>query len=248
VTVTINGSRVTFTLASGRSFTGRLSGDSLSIRGGVVSGTLTASAPAAYTRALAALNTTIAAKNSATAVRLKDRSDLTMTSNDTAALQSQARTVAGDVSALADDVTRTDTDLATTKAAAAQGQGFNCQNIQNTVTDDAGVVLHNDLVTSAGDDAKTLRADLRAENADIANLNYGLQVLQLDNVAAPAGAAGILAAAQSGAATAVTQANADITQVNAAVLAGYQTANSLATGPCAEDGPGAAPAPVHLIG
>ncbi|MGD0559256.1 MAG: hypothetical protein ABSA93_30310 [Streptosporangiaceae bacterium] len=177
----------------------------------------------------------------------KDSQDYSTATGDISTLQSDAGDLPGDVSNLSGDVSEANTDLATTKSDASQGQGTDCENVQDTVYNDASDTLYNDQTDSTSNDAGTLQQEIGTVRSDIAQVNSDLQTLTGDGVVAPSNASSAISAAQSAIASATSQGNADINAVESDVSQGYSVANGLATGACDGDGPGSPPSAIQPL-
>jgi hypothetical protein len=154
----------------------------------------------------------------------------------------QDHTFTNDLSSLTADANQTGTDTATTKSDAALGA--DCYNV-STVKIDASTVGTDASIVSM--DLATLTGDIGTATQDIATMKNDLANLAASSLPATPGAATAIAAADQAINRAVAQANSEIDQVNADVTRTYSLANAMATGSCAGDGPGRAPAPIRHI-
>jgi hypothetical protein len=137
--------------------------------------------------------------------------------------------IATDISKLTTDRSGMDSDLrgeakdlASLKSDAAGGQGDNCYNVQ----------------TVAYDAAQNVGYDMNALRQDASNLQAIVQTINSEGGSAPTDTAASLSAASTAASEAATAANSDIDQANALATTAYATARNLATGNCADSGPG----------
>jgi len=261
VTVTINGSAVTFTGFLGASFSGQLGNGQLSITtppntstGQIQTGALNSSDAGAYNSAVTALHKTISHDNARAAqavqqqqITQQHQQDQQTASQDATSLTDDTSNLSGDVSNLSGDANTAGTDLQTTQSDASQGPGDQCINASTTVYNDAATALYNDQVTTLANDVTTLQQDISTVKQDITTSQSDLQTLQSDGVSAPANASSAASNAQSAISSAVAKANQDISAVNSDVAQGYQIANGLATGACAGQGPGDPPSPEPSI-
>jgi uncharacterized RDD family membrane protein YckC len=154
----------------------------------------------------------------------------------------QGHTFTNDLGSLTSDASQTGTDTATTKSDAALGA--DCYNV-STVKIDASTVGTDASIVSM--DLATLTGDIGTATQDIATMRNDLANLAASGLPATPGAATAIAAADQAINRAVAQANSEIGQVNADVTRTYSLANAMATGSCAGDGPGRAPAPIRHI-
>jgi hypothetical protein len=153
--------------------------------------------------------------------------------------------IATDISKLATDRSGMDSDLrgeakdlASLKTDAAGGQGDNCYNVQ-TVAYDAEQNVGYDATQNVGYDAtQNVGYDLDALRQDASKLQAIVQTIDSEGGSAPTDTAASLSTASTAASEAVTAANSDIDQANALATTAYATARSLATGSCADSGPG----------
>jgi hypothetical protein len=143
------------------------------------------------------------------------------------------------------DARKISSDLALVARDAKPGQTGRaepaCYNLKNNVDPDAaaiGYFVSNDVTN----DADNLQSDVNTLEADIRNFNRDIADFVNDGVPAPAGTAATLSEIRAKISAAVTGANTAIRAMQRKVNAAYARGDSLATGPCADDGPGSAPA------
>lgn len=153
-------------------------------------------------------------------------------------------------------MTQTGTDLATTKSDAAQGpdgpSGVQCENASTTTYNDAATTVYNDQQTSLFNDAGTLTTNVASARSAVKTLQSDLSGLSPSGLppyfhVAPPGAQAAITTAQNTISSAISAANGDIATINADVVTAYQVANSIATGACANQGPGNPPSPIPMI-
>lgn len=262
VMVTISGSQATLSGFLGASVSGQInsSGDLVldsppdSSTGQITDAVLVPSSASAYNAAVRAVDKTVAADNAQAAAQVAAQQQAQQNEQaqqaavgDVSQLNSDADNLPGDVTNLNGDVHQAVSDLQQTQSDASQGQGYDCENVQDTVYNDAATTLYNDQVTSLANDVTTLQQDISTVQGDIITLKGALSTLRADGLAEPSGSAIAISGAQTAISSAVSQANTDIGQVNSDVVQGYSLANGLATGQCAGDGPGSPPSPQQDI-
>ena len=112
------------------------------------------------------------------------------------------------------------------------------QASQAQAQSDLAALQHDD--GFVGGDLRALSSDARRAGSDLADLTAS-------GPPATPGATAAIAAAGKATRQAAVKANGEIDQVNADVTQAYSTANGMATGSCAGDGPGRPPAPIRHI-
>jgi hypothetical protein len=159
----------------------------------------------------------------------------------------QQDSLSGDVSQIGGDVTQTDNDLARTRSDAANGNGYDCENVQDTVYNDAATTVYNDVLTTVLNEADNLGTDIAKVRKDITTVQNDQAALSTARLPGTSGAGAAISAAQNMIATAIATANADIDHANSDLSAAYAVADSVGAGSCAGDGPGNPPSGVsHL--
>jgi hypothetical protein len=83
--------------------------------------------------------------------------------------------------------------------------------------------------------------------SDINNLHTEVLAIANEGTPIPTDINAFIASAIAQIQQATTKANGEIDQANSTTSNAYSTANALATGQCAGDGPGSAPAPIAHI-
>ena len=259
----INGSSVTMNLNGGflvgtQTLTGTLTGNTLTLNilsssGSIQPDTLTQSDTTAYNQAVAALHKSVRQANLVAAQaqaaqqrQQQDSQDLQTAQTDLATLQ--AVSFGSDMSALANDVKQTNSDLAGEKNDAANGNGSDCYNLQSNVEYDAQSNVDYDIQSNLDYDLQTnLIPDIQAARQAITTLQGDQATLASDGLTAPPGDASAVSAAHRAIRQAIAAANADIDQANGDDAEAYAIPNAMATGSCSGDGLGNPPAPVKHI-
>jgi hypothetical protein len=250
--VTIRSTGLLSALFGSGTLTGTVSGNMLTFNvvtasGSIQHGELAEAGTSAYNTAVAALYREIRQANLAAAQaaaaqqqQQQDNQAFQAAQNDLAPLE--AVSLSSDLSALASDVTGTDSDLADEKEAAAAGpnaDGGDCYNLQENVEYDAQENVDYDLQENLGYDLQqNLEPDIQAARDDISTLQTDLQTLSADGLTPPLGTTAAIKAARAQITQAKATANADIAQANSDDTQAYSVADSLAAGSCAGDGIG----------
>jgi hypothetical protein len=154
-----------------------------------------------------------------------------------------------DLNRLDNDVKQTNTDLADEKKAAASGPNgpgeTDCYNLTGNVNYAAKNTVRYDAENGFGYDLQSgLSADIASDRTAIGNLQSDVAALQAAGLSVPEGVDAAIPVAQTQIATAIATANGYVDQVNKAVDTAYAVANASATGDCASQALGGAPA--HL--
>ena len=260
---TLNGTALTVSIGLSQALYGTLSGSQLSLNvpqsdGTIQAATCNRAAISDWNNAVRSLTSQASTNNStasqaqasasaAAAQQQKISSDESTANTALTTLQNDTGSLGTDVSSLNGDAQTANNDLGTTRSDAIQGQGYDCENVQDTVYNDAVTTLYNDQVTSLANDVATLQQDISTVRGDIGTLNGDISALSGDGQPAPSDSSAAVSAANSAIASAISNANGDIATVNSDVRQGYSVANSIATGNCAGDGPGNPPPPEQTI-
>lgn len=258
---TLNGTAITLDIGFQQPMYGSLSGGTLTLNvpqsdGSYQPGTCTSGTLSAWNSVVSGFDTQASGDNSNEVQASASASQ----ASANAAAEQQAQTDMGtlqglslssDLSKLSSDLTQTSNDLAAEKTAAAAGpnaDGGDCYNLEENVDYDAQENVEYDAQEDLGYDLQeNLVPDISSGRQDISAFQSDLSNLQGIGLSAPAGAQAAITAAENTISNAVSMANADISQENGFVSQAWSVANSIATGSCAGDGPGAAPSPIQDI-
>lgn len=160
----------------------------------------------------------------------------------------QKFSLTADLTRLANDVKQTNTDLAAEKKAAAIGPNApgetDCYNLSDNVNYAAQGSVEYDATGTFSYDLQTLSSDITAGRTAISTLQKDIAALQAASLSVPIGVDTAISSAESGITAAIESANGNVDQINTAVDSAYAVANATATGDCASQAIGAAPA--HL--
>ena len=258
ITAYVNGSEVTFTglqQQNGTLANGALTLQVLDADGTLTTVVFTPAGLGQFNAAVQALQNQAASDNG-TAVRQQAQASTASAnaaaeqtaSNDLATVQGIG--FANDLTKLSGDATQASTDLATTRSDAANGPNGasgDCYNLEGVVNYDVQGKVDYDLQGPTASDSQGLASDLASARSAVQTLQTDLSGLSAAGLPAPAGASAAITAAQNTISTAVSTANGDISAVNSDVVTAYQVANGIATGSCAEDGPGSPPSPLPTL-
>lgn len=125
----------------------------------------------------------------------------------------------------------------------ARGDNTGCSAASNAANDAEDI---HDLGT-LGDDQATLAGTIDRVSRDLVQLRVDLSQLKQTGVRPPADTGGAIAGARARVARALTEANAGIRAINAAVVVAYAAANKVAKGFCSSESPGSPPPPYLLF-
>lgn len=149
-----------------------------------------------------------------------------------ASLQEVPDNLSSDLSTMDGHVQQALSDLAKTKADAAKGQGDTCYNV-STVAYDATQNVGYDATQDVGYDAtQDVGYVIGQARQDLASLQTLTQQITGEGGAAPSGTGPTMSSASGAIAAAISHANGDIDQANAAATAAYKIAAGLSTGAC----------------
>jgi len=271
VTVTINGSAVTFrptgldALFGGTSVSGSLGSGGLTITtppdsttGEISTGTLASSDASAYNTAVAAVRSRISKQNAVAEAQQQQAqqqqqiaSDQQTVSNDVSALGNDSGNLSGDTSTLANDVGTVNSDLGTVRQDASQGpNGFGngyCYQLDGAVDYDVTGTLDYDVTGTFEYDLNSLTNDIATVRSDIGTLTADLTKLSNDGGSPTGNPQAAISSARASIRQAVAAANGDIGTINSDQATAYAVANGIATGNCSGDGPGAPPSPIATL-
>lgn len=154
-----------------------------------------------------------------------------------------------DLTAMGTDLAKVSADLQKTQSEAADGQGSYCENVY-TVYNDAVGAVYSDMEASVYTDAITVKNRADKIRAEISSLQSDLQALTNDGAGAdaPSDAQKVIDGVNSDMGNAIATSNQNIDTGNGYVATAYSVGNGIATGACANHGPGKAPKPLDHIG